>query len=208
MLSELEKKLCTACDDKNFEEFEKTLQSPGSYDPEQIIGYVLWSDDYRFLEAIVRRHPTVRYEDIDCILPRIEEKNYDLLEVLFQKMVPKTPNVVFEILCAAQMYPDKLSIALRVLLQDCSISHDQLALLLYTSMRNSNDPIAYIRAFVDGGVDISGFHYILPDYLRYGKIVPGVARELIKHGIPRSAAYVAEYLKSARYRSRILNELH
>lgn len=210
--------LYAAYSDDNFEEFEKIIQTLGTCDP----GKIVWSIHYhdrKYLRAVLsHEHTTVEYMYTNFFMENLNDMTEDddvIIDLLFARMYPKDSKSAYDLLCRVALTnnPKTLEITLRQLLKYCELSIDQLAYVLYIQILSTDrkmlneNPIVYIRAFVNAGIDISGFHYILPDYLRYGKVRSGVARELVKHGIPKSAAYVTKYLKSARYRSRLLMEL-
>lgn len=208
-----EKKLLDAYHTRNFEHFENIVRGLRSFNPTRIVVFLMFSeyDDYRYLKTLLDyEHTTVNCDIVKSFLR--STTNHEIVNVLLQRMYPKTPETIYELVDSAVQSgtPEIVTSTLCQLLKDGHpLTQDRLAWLLYTkiSSEETEDPSAYIRAFVNGGVDIRTFHYILPEYLRYGKIVPGVARELIKHGIPKSAAYVTEYLKSEQYRMRLLMEL-
>lgn len=211
--------LYAAYSDDNFEEFENIVQTLGTYDH----GEVMWSihcHDRKYLRAVLsHEHTTVDYMYMSFFLEYLNDVTEDdevIIDLLFARMNPKDSKSAYDLLrsVARANNPKALEITLRQLLKYCELSIDQLASVLFIQIMSEHrkmldeNPIVYIRAFVNAGVDISGFHYILPAYLMtHGKVFPGVARELVKHGIPKSAAYVTKNLKSARYRSRLLMEL-
>jgi hypothetical protein len=219
------KSLMRAYDRNNLEEFKNILRST-ELNMRAVARCLLVVEDgdFTFYKFIVRHHsPTVlNADDVEEFLCDFKNDDDDEMMEMLEYLIPRIPDMrndtSYELIHAAanpwKRQRPKLLAKTLSLLKDHPLSHEDLSRLLLSSLtsyirylaRDDENPIAFIKAFVDGGVDISSFHDVLPRYLHYAhKIHPGITDELMKYGIPKSAAYVAKYLKSARYRERLTN---
>jgi len=81
-----------------------------------------------------------------------------------------------------------------------------LTLYIYVGLKNGRaDPKKHLQPMIDAGVDFSKVPSVLPGAMR----VPGMARELVKLGIPKSAAYDVSlrYMNQPWYRDALTREL-
>lgn len=214
-LTVLDKMLLDAGDDDTFDEFDALIKTLGTHDPRNMIASLMVSQrDPRYLKSLLR-HPHTTFDELSLEImmegflyhPENTVDRDDLYEAL-TRLNPKTHDTVLHLVFRAALVPITFELALRALVNDFSlVKYNEISWIFFTRFvsEECDDPLAHIRACVDGGFDLSSSRYVLPGFLNSSKPdTPGVVRELLKCGIPKSAAYVTKYLKSARYRNRLV----
>jgi hypothetical protein len=196
----------------DFETFEKMVHELGTDDLREMIAYVVWGrvGETRYLDALLA-HPcsTVDPHTTRSFIHRYDGKPGDtLVEKMIEKTVPKNKKELSGIIGQAVYSGDfhNITATVRQMIRE-KFPCDELAWLLYTRITSeyTEDPIGFINAYVDGGVDIRGFEFLVSEYVRFAKkFVPDVVRTLFKYGVPKKSAYVTKYMKSQRYMSRLL----
>lgn len=212
-------KLDDAYKSNNIEEFESILRSTKINACSAAISMMI-SEEYTFLRAVLQHPYTIldvsdgvfyleNWDDeriVEPLFDRIPDKDKDNKEAVRQ-LVEAAAHPMFE-------KPKMVSETLRLLLllKDHPPRAENLSELLVdllTSqvrhhLKDDYNPITYIQAFVDAGIDMSSLPGVLPEYLYYAhKVHPGITDELMKFGVQKSTAYVQKFMNSARYRYRL-----
>jgi len=160
----------------------------------------------RYIRALLR-HPGTKVVAFALAKTVGGPKNLDpdVFDMALSKTEFKTDDDVdglFWTAARASRYHEVREI-LRVRIDRCGISASMVG--SYVALKNGRvDPKKHLQPMQDLGIDFARFPDVLPGAMR----VPGMGRELVKLGIPKSAAYNVSmrYLNSPWYRDAITRE--
>jgi len=195
----------------DFETFEETLADA----PAQVINCALMDalfvHDATSLKyiRILLRHPcaVVGKYTLEPMIDDADTFDSEVFDLAVTVMIPEHLETVFWYTAGIPNYAAATTV-LRAMLQRCSMTDDDIfhtADLFLNCATASKDPTRHVAVLVDAGIDLKRYPRLLPRALTERR--PGIGRELVAAGIPKSAAYDTRRLKFEWYRTALVLEL-